>query len=504
MSDKETKNTKSIRQPVVAVMGHIDHGKSTLLDYIRKANVTAGEAGGITQHISAYEAVVKDEKGEEKRITFLDTPGHEAFRAMRTRGASAADIAILVVAANDGVKTQTKEALSEIKNAGIPFVVAINKIDLPNADVGKTKNTLVENEVYIEGYGGSVPAIEISAKEGKGIEDLLQMILLVTELEELSCNLDVSATGVVLEANIDPQKGTSATLILKDGKIKSGQYVVAGASVAPTRIMEDFAGHKIKEAVAGQPVRIVGFSSIPQVGETFEVIDGKKDAESKAGEYKLLQDELEKRGLAELPPEKKGIPVVIKTDAAGTRDAVLDEIGKITHERAALLILDASTGAIGENDVRVAGSSEGGIIIGFGARPDSSAKRQAEQLGVELKTFSIIYELTDWLKDVLETRAPKVDVEEGKGRGKVLKLFSRMKNKQVLGIRAEEGTFKKGDTMKIMRRDFEVGKATMLEIRRGKEEVTSLNAPDEFGARVESKIEIVPGDYLEPFSVVKK
>jgi translation initiation factor IF-2 len=500
----ETKIQKEIRASVVAVMGHIDHGKSTLLDYIRKTNVAAGEVGGITQHVSAYEAEVEGAGGEKSVITFLDTPGHEAFSAMRSRGATAADIAILIVAADDGVNAQTKEAHKEIEKAGIPFIVAINKVDVPQADVGRAKNSLVEAGIYIEGYGGNIPVVEISAKTGQGIEDLLSMILLVTEMEELTYDKNSPAQGVVLEANVDEKKGTSATLIVRDGTLKSGEFVVAGDSVAPTRIMENFAGEKIKEVSAGRPVRIVGFSSLPRVGETFESIRSKKEAEEKAREFGEIAKELEKRGLMEVPEGKEAIPLVIKTDTAGTRDAILGELEKISNERAAFLVLEASTGNIGESDVKVAGTSGNGIIIGFHSAPDRNAKQLSEQLGVEIKTFEIIYELTDWLSEIIAERAPKVDIEETHGRAKVLKIFSRTKGKLVIGARVEEGTLKRGDVVKVLRRDNEIERAKILEIRKGKEEVPKISEGDEFGARIESKLELAPGDHMESFSVVRK
>jgi translation initiation factor IF-2 len=485
-------------------MGHIDHGKSTLLDYIRKTHVVEGEAGGITQHISAYEAVIKDEDGTDRKITFLDTPGHEAFSAMRRRGAGAADIAILVVAADDGVNTQTKEAYEAIEKAEIPIIVAINKIDKPGADAQKTKNSLVENAIYIEGYGGKIPFSEVSAKTGEGIDELLSTIVLMADLEELSYDPSQNATGVILESNVDVQKGLSSTLIIRDGVLKSGDFVVAGVALAPTRIMENFAGQKIKEAHAGMPVNVVGFSSSPDAGELFEVTTSKKDAENKAAEFSEARDAIEKRGLSNENVGKELIPIIIKTDTVGTRDAVLDELKKLEHERVALKVLNASTGQIGENDVSMVAGTLGGVVIGFHTSPDKRALRVAEDEEVEIATFEIIYELIGWTVKLLERRAPKIDVEESHGKAKVLKIFSQMKNKQVIGIRLDEGTMKKGDKVNILRRENEIGKATILELRHGKEITSSISAPGEFGARIESKLEVTAGDYLEPYKVVTK
>lgn len=504
MTKEEKKKEEGLsRPPVVAVMGHIDHGKSTLLDYIRKSNVVEGEAGGITQHVSAYQAKVKDEDGNDRLITFLDTPGHEAFKAMRSRGADTADIAILVVAADDGVNEQTKEAYKEIEKSKIPFIVAINKIDLPGANLEGAKNSLVENGIYIEGYGGNIPYVPISAKTGEGVDELLSMIVLVVDLEDLKYNKE-PASGVVLESHVDKSKGIASTLIVREGVLDSGQFVVAGSSFAPTRIMENFMGEKIEQAIAGTPVHIVGFSNLPKAGEIFETTDSKKEAEEKASENKKLEDELSQRGLSNTSEDKKMIPIVIKADTAGTRDAVLDELQKIENEKAAFLVLDASTGPIGEADVKLLRTGDEGIVVGFCAKPDKNATQLAEQLGIKLKTFNIIYELKDWLEKTLEEMAPIIDVEESSGKAKILKVFSSTKNKYVIGMRIDDGVFKKGDSVKVLRRENEIERGKILELRRGKEEVPKVESPEEAGARIESKIEIVPGDYIESFKVVQK
>jgi translation initiation factor IF-2 len=261
--------TKIERPPVVAVMGHIDHGKSTLLDYIRKTNIVETEAGGITQRISAYEVVHKTKEGQEKKITFLDTPGHEAFGAMRARGAKVADIAILVVAADDGVKPQTVDALKTILKAEIPYIVAINKIDKEGANVDRTKVSLAENEIYVEGYGGTISSVPISAKTGEGVSDLLDTVVLAAELEELTGDPSVNAEGVIIEANLDKKKGISATLVVKNGTLKSGQFVVAGSALSPVRLLENYAGKSIPEATFSSPVRIIGWNELPDVGSIF-------------------------------------------------------------------------------------------------------------------------------------------------------------------------------------------------------------------------------------------
>ena len=282
---KNLSNTK-VRPPIVVVMGHVDHGKSTLLDYIRKSNVVESEAGGITQRISAYEVTRKDEKGNDRTITFLDTPGHEAFSKMRTRGANAADIAILVVSAEDGVKAQTVEAYNTIIESKLPYIVAINKIDRPNANIEKTKNDLLEKGIYLEGMGGDIPFVPISAKVGTGVNDLLDMILLIADMNEFTGNPSHNASGVVIEAKRDPKRGISASCIIKDGTLKSGMFIAAGDSLVTTRIMENFLGKPIKEATFSSPIKLVGFESMPEVGTTFESFKTKKEAEEYIYEIK--------------------------------------------------------------------------------------------------------------------------------------------------------------------------------------------------------------------------
>jgi len=333
-----------MRPPVVAVVGHIDHGKSTLLDYIRNTTVVEGEAGGITQHLSAYEAVHKNAGGEHK-ITFLDTPGHEAFKAMRSRGLEVADVAILVVSAEDGVKPQTLEALKLIEGVKIPYIVALTKIDKPSADVEKAKASLLEHGVYLEGMGGEVPYVAVSGKSGEGVPELLDLILLAAELEGLAANPTGPGEGVVIEAHIDNKRGATATLIVENGTVAAGEFVISGEAFAPVRIMENFLGKAIKEALPGSPVRIVGFSALPAVGARFKTVETKREAESSVAE--ALRQTQSKRDISTTPvkkepiegeeeeaPEVMVLPLVIKTDVAGTGDAVVHEIEKLpTYER---------------------------------------------------------------------------------------------------------------------------------------------------------------------------
>ena len=338
MSKTVQKTTLSTRQPVIAVLGHVDHGKSSLLDFIRKSNVVDGEAGGITQRISAYEVQHKDPNGTVRPITFLDTPGHEAFQSMRERGVEIADIAILVVSAEDGVKAQTLEAWKTIDARKLPFVVAINKIDKAGADVQKTKNSLVENAIYIEGYGGSIPCVEISAKTGKGIDTLLETLLLVTEMEELTSNLSTEATGYVLESFIDAKRGVSASLVIKDGTLATSGAILAGIALSPIRIIEDFLGKTIRNPHAGQPIKVTGFDEVPVAGSIFISSADKKEVEK-------LKDEAKSLVVKEvLDPKiyrnaKVVIPVVVKADSLGTLDAVTRELKKKETEDVKIKLL---------------------------------------------------------------------------------------------------------------------------------------------------------------------
>ena len=347
-------------------LGHVDHGKTTLLDYIRTANVTEHEAGGITQHLSAYEA-----SHASHTITFLDTPGHEAFKAMRSRGLEVADVSVLVVSAEDGVKPQTLEALKLIEAAKIPYIVALTKIDKPNANLDRAKSSLIESGIYLEGQGGNIPWVAVSGKTGAGVPELLDLIVLAGELEGLSTDPKAKAEGVIIEAHVDPKRGVSATLIVRNGSLKPRSYVVSGESFAPVRIMENFLGEPIKEAGAGSPVRIVGFSSLPEAGAKFSTADSKKEAEEVAREFRLARPapatapapsaatpEAGVEGVKEEAPPKLIIPLVIKTDVAGTIDAVRHEIEKLLMPTTTeLRVVGTGVGSVSEADVKLATGS---------------------------------------------------------------------------------------------------------------------------------------------------
>lgn len=493
---KSTQSTITKRPPVVVITGHIDHGKSTLLDYIRSANVVGGEAGGITQHLSAYVVEHTTKEGEKGKITFLDTPGHAAFQEMRLRGADVADVAILIVSAEDGVKPQTLEALASIKAANIPFIVAINKIDKSGADIPKTQASLIENEIYIEGMGGDIPWVGISAKSGEGIDELLDLVVLAADLAELTADASAPATGTVLEGYMDERRGTTATLMIQNGTLKSGSFVVSGTAFAPVRIMEDFTGKTIKEASASDPVGIVGFSEIPKVGAPFVTVGSKKEAE------KLVVEQTER--VTERKFERTNLPIVpimIKADVLGTIDAIKHELGKFESDRIAIRIIEAGVGDITGADVQNVSATENAIIVGFNVKADRAALDLAERLNVEIDTFSIIYELSDWLNTALKNRTPKVEEDVMTGKAKILVYFSTQKNTHVLGGRMEEGSLKLGQVVRIIRRDIEVGKGRLTNLQHMKSDVKSISE-GEFGMQIESKKQLAPGDYIEGFDTI--
>ncbi len=492
-------NTIVSRPPVVVIMGHIDHGKSTLLDYIRKTNVVEKETGGITQHISAYEVVHKNEEGADKKITFLDTPGHAAFSKMRERGALVADIAILIISAEDGVKPQTVEAHKTIISSGIPYIVAINKIDKPGANVEKTKNELAENEVYLENYGGNVPFVEISAKTGVGIDSLLSLILILAELENFTADTSLPASGLVVEANLDSKRGIQATLIIKNGTMKKGMTVVVEKSMCSTRIIENFLGKTMNEASFSSPVRLVGFDKMPEIGAEFKSFDKKSDAVCSVEDCKdkVMNGKVEDTG-------KKIIPIIVKADVSGSLEAIEKEIMKIKNDGAEFRIIGKGAGPISESDIKNVSNGENGIVIGFNVKADGSAVELADKRGITISYFDIIYKMTEWLEVEMENRRPKVETTEITGRAKIVKAFSRTKEKQIVGGKVAEGNIALDSTVRIMRREFEIGRGRIVNLEKSKAKTSNVEEGTEFGMMIESKVEIVAGDILEAFSVMQR
>ena len=506
MNAKKTAGTDlRERPPIVVVMGHVDHCKSTLLDYIRKTNIVDREAGGITQHLSAYEVEHTDKDGKMRKITFLDTPGHEAFTGMRSRGATVADIAILVISAEDGIKAQTKEVIELIKKSHMPYIVAINKIDKPNANVEKVKYELLEHEVYLEGLGGDVPFVPISSLKGTGIDELLETVLLVADITELKGDYTNLATGIVIESHIDAKTGAKATLVILDGVVKKGEFIATGQSFATTRMLENYFGKSIDMAGPSQPITLTGFSNVPNVGDLFQTTKTKKEAEGLCVENNQEQNKsvLDNNTC---PEGDKIIPIIIKTDVAGTAEAIVREIGKIKKECISYKIISVGVGDINEGDIKLASGDKEAIIVGFNVKIGNIARdiNEQVQVGVRVEIFNIIYKLTEWLDEYIETLRPRQEVHESIGKIKVLKFFSKTKDKQVIGGRIDEGVIISGSLVKILRRENEIGVGKIIEIQSQKIKIKELGEGNECGLTVESKTEIAPGDYLEAFKIVVK
>ncbi len=542
MPKKDTKNSTSTttgqitRPPVVVIMGHIDHGKSTLLDYVRKSNVVAGEAGGITQHVAAYQVEHTTAEGKKGSITFLDTPGHAAFTGIRERGARVADIAILIVSAEDGVKPQTVEVIKNIQDSKLPYIVAITKIDKPNANIDKAMQSLGENEVYVEGWGGDTPVVPISAVSGKGIPELLDMIMLVSDMNDFNTNSSDPASGIVIESTLDARKGISATLLIKNGTLSVGTYLVSGSASAPVRFIENFKGEKIAEATASTPVIITGWSEIPEAGTTFSVIKNKKEAELVTEAFSIERKRLGllKPAPASVPavatpilpategaptgiiskpmsaaqaamnPTWTSLPLIIKADVIGSLEGIKHELAKITHDKVRIKIVSEGIGDINENDIKSAQGDPNIMIIGFNAAPDKKVVAVIERLGIKIHTFKIIYELSEFVRSTLMSKVPKEYIEELMGRAQILAIFSKDKDKQVIGGKVETGVIEIGNDVRIMRRGGEIGRGKIRELQTKKQRAQEVAEGYEFGMLLDAKVEVAAGDRIEAVKTVEK
>ncbi|MBI2610201.1 translation initiation factor IF-2 [Candidatus Giovannonibacteria bacterium] len=492
---KENNKILTKRPPVIAVLGHIDHGKTSLLDRIRDTKIASKETGGITQHIGAYVITLKDSKNIEHEITFIDTPGHEAFSKMRSRGAGVADIALLVVAADDGVKPQTEESLKAINEAKIPFIVVLNKIDKETADSARVKKELGEKGVLIEEWGGKVPVLPVSAKTGEGIEKLLEMILLLSDLEELTTDLSKKASGVVIESHLDPKRGNAATLLICEGELSKGDFILAGGAYLKIKILENFEGKNIERARASNPVRVVGFEHIPSVGAVFNTFPTQKDIEfalKNFPEISALPAQISGEGA-------KAIPVILRADTAGSLEALQSELKKFEIPEATINYLRSEVGNITEDDIKLAAGGKETIIIGFRVKAEKSALDLAERFMVTVKTFDLIYEMGDWLQGEIEKRLPEEKQKKVLGRARILKIFKKDGSKQIVGGRVESGLITEGKRITLLRRDFPLGEGRILELQSGKMRAREVSEGSEFGVLAEIAFEIAPGDVLEIF-----
>ncbi|MDP3842496.1 MAG: translation initiation factor IF-2 [Oxalobacteraceae bacterium] len=493
------------RAPVVTVMGHVDHGKTSLLDYIRRAKVASGEAGGITQHIGAYH--VETPRG---MITFLDTPGHEAFTAMRARGAQATDIVILVVAADDGVMPQTKEAIAHAKAAGVPLVVAINKIDKQGANLDRVKQELIAEQVVPEEYGGDAPFISVSAKTGQGIDDLLESVLLQAEVMELKAQRDAPARGLVVEARLDKGRGPVATILVQSGTLKRGDVVLAGSSYGRVRAMLDENGKSITEAGPSIPVEIQGLTEVPVAGEDVMVMADERKAreiglfrQGKFRDVKLarqqaakLENMFEQMGEGEV----QNLPLIIKTDVQGSQEALVQSLQKLSTSEVRVQVVHAGVGGISESDVNLAVASKA-VIIGFNARADASARKLAEANGVDIRYYSIIYDAIDEVKAALSGMLAPERREQVLGQVEIRQVILVSKVGAIAGCYVLDGVVKRGASVRLLRDNVVVWTGELDSLKRFKDDAKEVRAGFECGLTLKNFNDIKEGDHLEVFEV---
>jgi translation initiation factor IF-2 len=480
----ENKNLIS-RPPVVVVMGHVDSGKTSILDNIRKSHVAEKETGGITQHVGAYEVEFSG-----KKITFLDTPGHEAFSQMRSRGAKIADIAILVVDGIEGVEAQTKEVISHIKKAEIPFIVAINKIDKPDADPEKVKRELSKEKILVESFGGKVPSVNVSAKTGKGIPELLELILLLAEIEGLRADISKSTEGVVIESYSDNRRGPTATLILREGKLNVGDIIGTPSTFAKIKILEDFRGKPLEIAHPSMPVIVIGFEDVPRVGEKFNFFPDLETAQ------KAIAKKLEiSHGVIFIEEGKKVLNLILKTDVLGSVEAVSEVLKSLPQEKVILRILEAEVGDINESNIKMAKAAKA-KILGFRVEVSQDIKNLASRERVKIINFEIIYELVEEIRKQMEKILEPEIVREDLGKMKVLVLFFAEKNRQIIGGKVIEGGFKKGVPIEVFRGEEKVGKGRLVSLQKNKKDVEKVIKGDECGILYEGNIKVELGDIL--------
>ncbi|MBV6450216.1 MAG: Translation initiation factor IF-2 [Anaerolineales bacterium] len=487
------------RPPVVTILGHVDHGKTSLLDAIRQTDVAAGEAGGITQHIGAYQV---EKKG--RLITFLDTPGHAAFTQMRARGAQGADIVVLVVAADDGVMPQTREAIAHAKAARVPIMVALNKIDRPNANVDRVKQQLAEQELVPDDWGGNTMVIPVSAKQKQGIDDLLEGILLVADNTEIKANPSGKVIGTVIEAEVDKTKGVVATLLVQNGTLEASDVVVAGVAHGKLRALSDFKGKPVKKAGPSTPVSVLGLSDVPSAGDLFEVVDSDKEARAIVAERveaaKTQAQTKKKVSLEDLfanvqAGEAKELNLIVKADVQGSLDPIISELNKLGAGEIGIKIIYAETGNIGENDVMLASSSKA-IAIGFNVQAEVSARKLAEKEGVDIRLYEIIYRMTEDIEKALKGMLEPEVKEKVIGRAQVLQVFSASKFGKVAGCRVTDGELRRNAKVKLYRGTDLVYEGDMGSLRHEKEDVKEIKQGYECGVGFKGFNDIQPGDQL--------
>jgi translation initiation factor IF-2 len=493
------------RPPVVTIMGHVDHGKTSLLDAIRETEVAAGEAGGITQHIGAYQV-----HHEKKTITFLDTPGHAAFTAMRARGAKVTDIAVVVVAADDGVMPQTKEAIDHARAADVPILIAVNKIDKEGAQPDRVRNELSADGLTPEDWGGETVYCDVSAKTHDGLDNLLDMILLVSELEELGANPDAPASGTVVESQLDPGRGPVVTILVQRGTLAVGDSLVAGPQWGRVRAMQDFTGERVQKAGPGMPVEVLGFDGVCEAGEHVRAVENDRRARQLAQERgnRLKTEALARRQARKVSLEEvfsraqegdiKELNIVLKADVAGSLEALQDEIAKVPQEQVAINIIHSQTGGINESDVMLASASDA-IVIGFNVRPLADARKAAEREGVDVRTYSVIYKITEDLRNAMEGLLEAVEVEETLGEAEVKQTFKASKVGRIAGCVVNEGKVSRDANVRLIREGTVIWDGVLGSLRRFKDNVQEVEAGQECGIVLEGYADVKEGDVLEFF-----
>jgi translation initiation factor IF-2 len=506
-ADVDAETTRIARPPVVTIMGHVDHGKTSLLDALRGANVVSGEAGGITQHIGAYQ--VKVPSGD--RITFLDTPGHEAFSEMRARGANVTDIVVLVVAADDGLKPQSIEAINHTKAAGVPLIVAINKIDKPDARAQRVREELLQHELVVEQLGGDVQDVEVSALKGTNLDGLLDAIALQAEILELRANPDRAAEGTVIEAKLDKGRGPLATVLVQRGTLKVGDVLVVGAASGKVRAMTDDHGKQVKEAGPSMPVEVLGLGTVPSAGDQLTVVENEARAREVAA---YRQGVLDRKRTTAAPMSLENMfaskastiiefPVVVKADVQGSAEAIVNALNRLSTDEIKVRILNSGVGAITESDVTLA-SATGAPIIGFNVRPNAKAREVAARNKTELRYYDVIYHLTDWAKGAMAGELGPEIIETVVGRARVQEVFPAGKRDKAAGLLVLEGTIRKGLHARLTREDVIVSKTTISSLRRFKDDVAQVIAGLECGVLLADTNDIKAGDNLEVFEVEER
>jgi translation initiation factor IF-2 len=493
------------KPPVVTVMGHVDHGKTSLLDRIRRANVQSGEAGGITQHIGAYQV-----QSGDKKITFVDTPGHEAFTEMRARGARVTDVVVLVVAADDGVMPQTEEAIEHARAAGVPLVVALNKTDVPNANPDRVLGQLSERQLVPEAYGGETVTVPVSAKTGEGIDELLENITVVAELEELKANPKAQASGYVIESERDPGRGPVATLLLNRGTLHKGDVILAGTAYGRVRAMFDYKGKRIKDAGPGTPVEILGLSGVSEAGTRFEVMNHERVARDKAEQSEAA---LRRQELAETGPRRtleqllgeggmQDLNLVVKADVAGSVEALKEALARLSTDEVRVNIVRSGVGAVTDSDVML-GSASGGIVLGFNVRPTNTAKQVAERENVEIRTYDVIYKALEEIEAAMRGMLAPEREERETGTAEVRATFRVPSVGVVAGCYVTSGEIFRSNRVRVVRDGTVVYEGNIASLRRFKDDVRSVRSGFECGVGVENFNDVKDGDVLEFFEVVE-